>query len=204
MQAPDRSSEVSEFVAMFGPEVFRSRKGVNPDEIRAEAIPMLCGVLNKIEGRKVWGGLRKALGQNIKHDIIVWKDTMEHFDVFTGAEKVENTKPTWTAHGPTTLQSSQWMWVEFEDVFLPELPTTPPTPTPTPTPLPPSGVNLEPYIKRIAVLEYYCTQNDINIEELRNALMKLDKREGFVKGNTNREWSHGHVVNLPVQWKEPV
>jgi len=84
---------------------------------------ILIPTLNRTDGGK-WGLLKKTnQGDRIPCDVLVWRDTREHFDVLTGVGA------TWLAFG--VLVNPAWVWE-------PAIPDLPPIVVPTP-PAPPSA-----------------------------------------------------------------
>jgi hypothetical protein len=205
MNAPDRSAEVAAFVNANG-NLFKSRTGVEADSIRREALVPICQHLNAIDDGK-WGRLTKLdQGGKIPADIIVWKDTKEHFDILTGADRPEDTQPTWDAKGPAR---DGWEWLEVPATILP----TPPS-QPTETKPDPSAVALNEIRNRLVALEALVerqAQRIVDSERTTAALAariealeskpepKIELPELFVEGPTDRVLGHAHTISLPVR-----
>jgi hypothetical protein len=124
MSAPNRFAVINSICAAH-PEAFEGPPETHDARrlklLREHIIP----TINLLDGGR-WGLLRKNdRGGHIPPDVIVWKDTLEHFDVLspTGA--------MWNAHGPIR---ASWAW---EPVFsvVPPAPANPPTTEPTPAPV---------------------------------------------------------------------
>lgn len=191
MQAPDRSDRIPVIIA------FHVGLFAQGEDGRRELCNIICRALNTTDGGN-WGRLVKKDRNpwGYPADIIVWKDTREHFDVLT------DTGPMWRAHGP--MENPQWEWfaVPGDPVPVPvPQPPTPPVTPPTPQPPPPPSSDFE---RRVAYLEEYCKVNEIDMNQVRDVLTKLDKRKGVVKGSTGRSYGHGHSFEATVEWKEPV
>jgi len=99
MDAPDRAAMVSDIWNRFPPRLVLFPNGETkfPDDDARRAYLMLV-LIPKLNEREVipgeWGYLIKSDdGDRIPADIIVWKDTLDHFDVLT------DKGPTWGPHG---------------------------------------------------------------------------------------------------------
>lgn len=103
MNAPDRTAEVIT-VSNQHPEAFGEPTETNDERRLHLLLTTLIPELNKIDDNK-WGALRKDdQGGKIPCDIIVWKDTLEHFDIFT------RTGGSWQPRGVVT--NVNWHWME--------------------------------------------------------------------------------------------
>jgi hypothetical protein len=104
MNAPDRSAEVRAFYASH-PEHFTADRH---DENRRRSLPALIAHLEAGNpgDRGKWGVLVKTDRANkVPCDVIVWKDTGEHFDIMT------STGGMWEAHGPISVNGGgAWFW----------------------------------------------------------------------------------------------
>ena len=104
MNAPDRSAEVRAFYASH-PEHFTADRH---DENRRRSLPSLIRHLETANpgDRGKWGVLVKTDRNNkIPCDVIVWKDTGEHFDIMT------STGGMWEGHGPISVNGGgAWFW----------------------------------------------------------------------------------------------
>ena len=121
MNAPDRSAEVAAVFAQH-PGVLDGPPETADDRKRA-FLPVIVKALNVLDGGH-WGLLLKTdQGNKIPADVIVWRLTMEHFDVLT------DSWPMWGAHGP--VSNPKWIWLRAAGE-----PEPAPIPTPAPTPGP--------------------------------------------------------------------
>jgi hypothetical protein len=139
MNAPDRSGTVRAFYSSRREHFTADRH----DENRRRSLPSLIAHLDDThpEDRGRWGVLVKA-DRNLKIpcDVLVWKDTGEHFDV------MDSQGGMWNPHGPISVNGgTAWFWAPssvvdpageeralrpppYEDLGLR------PNPTPTPNP----------------------------------------------------------------------
>jgi hypothetical protein len=207
MNAPNRSAEVAAWVAAHPERFVRPSPEIGADDVRRRALVPLCQWLNLTDAGK-WGRLLKTnRGNTIPHDIIVWKDTDEHFDVFTGTSDPEDTKARWGPNAPR----EGWTWISVEDV------DDVPAPPADPPPVPPADDALA---RRVALLEATVLAQAGSITALRNnlvdvleALMAVTRRlENLdvpappfelpplvAEGTTGRVFGHGHPVRLTVR-----
>jgi hypothetical protein len=128
MNAPNRQADVARIFNELGLE---HHAKTATDEKRRENLFTIIRELNKLDNGQ-WGVLVKTDQANkIPGDIAVWKPTLEHFDVITGAGG-----PFWEAKG--LVPSSRWHWqaVPGSQPQPEPQPTPIPTPTPSPTPTP--------------------------------------------------------------------
>jgi hypothetical protein len=137
MTAPNRAAEVAAVCAQH-PEAF----GPPPDTNDARRLVLLqtaiIPFLNGLDGNE-WGYLVKQdQGGKIPCDILVWRGTLEIFDVMTG------TGPCWIPVGRIT--DPDWIWHAVDT-------PTPIPPLPKPPDPPPAPVDLSPLLTRIAALE---------------------------------------------------
>lgn len=133
--APDRSGDVARIVSQH-PEAFRGDPATVDDRKRA-LLPIIVRELNVRDGGR-WGLLTKTdQGGKVPADVIVWRPTLEHFDVLT------DRGPMWGPHGP--LQNPAWLWTAVSGG--PE-----PTSGPADPPVLPA-VDLAPLLARLQALE---------------------------------------------------
>jgi hypothetical protein len=214
MTAPDRSSEVAAWVN-DNRRLFQGA-GANADDRRRELLIPLARHLNAIEGRNVWGRLvkRDRSPEFVPHDILVWKDTREHYDVFTGTDRVEDTQPSWGFNPPP--DNPRWEWQDAQGgggITQPEPPAVLP-----PAVQPPADSELK---ARVVSLEALTAKQDKLIREhidRANSLadrittleQRLDEHESrpapaftlpplVVRGTTGRVVGHAHPVELRVE-----
>lgn len=132
--APDRSGDVARIVSQH-PEAFRGDPATVDDRKRA-LLPVIVRELNVQDGGR-WGLLTKTdQGGKVPADVIVWRPTLEHFDVLT------DRGPMWGPHGP--VQNPAWLWTAVSG--SPEPPAGPADP-----PVP--SVDLSPLLARLDALE---------------------------------------------------
>lgn len=132
--APDRSGDVARIVSQH-PEAFRGDPATVDDRKRA-LLPVIVLELNVQDGGR-WGLLTKTdQGGKVPADVIVWRPTLEHFDVLT------DRGPMWGPHGP--VQNPAWLWTAVSG--SPEPPSGPADP-----PVP--AVDLAPLLARLQALE---------------------------------------------------
>lgn len=126
MDITNRSAEVAAWVNAHR-NLFT---GDAESKTRALLVP-LAQHLNTIEGRDVWGLLVKTdrNPEFIPHDILNWRDTGEHVDVFTGPDsgRAEDVQPVW-GYNPSP-NNPQWVWQSVE-AGEPALPNEGPLPEP--------------------------------------------------------------------------
>lgn len=112
MNAPNRSADVAAWVAGH-----RALFVGDADSTTRALLTPLAKYLNVIEGRNVWGLLVKSerTPPFIPHDILMWRDTREHFDVFTGPDsgRAEDVQPVW-GYNPAPADA-RWIWQSVED-----------------------------------------------------------------------------------------
>jgi hypothetical protein len=132
MSAPDRSALVASVVNAH-------RELFGTDDTRRGLLYYICEALNKDDGGE-WGVLVKDdRGGFIPSDVIVYRSTMEHFDVLQGAPD----GPSWQPHGPIT--NPRWRWERATTMlFAPGtlLTPAPPAPPAAPTPTPPGAPSI--------------------------------------------------------------
>lgn len=132
--APDRSGDVARIVSQH-PEAFRGDSATVDDRKRA-LLPIIVRELNVRDGGR-WGLLTKTdQGGKVPADVIVWRPTLEHFDVLT------DRGPMWGPHGP--LQNPAWLWTAVSGS-----PEPPSGPADHPVP----SVDLAPLLARLRALE---------------------------------------------------
>jgi len=123
MNAPDRSQTVREITLGEASLPFASE-----DARRGFLLNTLIPRLKQAD-HGGWGWLVKTdQGNKIPADIIVWRETMEHFDVLT------DSGPMWEAKGIVT--NPKWKVGPIDSSPLPPTPPTIPVPIPDPTPDP--------------------------------------------------------------------
>lgn len=133
--APDRSGDVARIVSQH-PEAFRGDPATVDDRKRA-LLPIIVRELNVQDGGR-WGLLTKTdQGGKVPADVIVWRPTLEHFDVLT------DRGPMWGPHGP--FQNPAWLWTAVTGSPEPR----PPGPSDPPVP----SVDLAPLLARLQALE---------------------------------------------------
>src|SRR5688572_24748806 len=157
MDAPDRSATVRAFYASH-PEHFTVDRH---DENRRRSLPALIDHLDATHpaDRGKWGVLVKT-DRNLKIpcDVLVWKDTGEHFDV------MDSQGGMWNPHGPISVNGGgAWFWAPpsvvdpsgeeralqpppYDDAPFPD-----PIPIP-PTPIPPTPTELGPLMAKVDAL----------------------------------------------------
>ncbi len=131
MNAPNRSVEVADIINAIGPkpetESDEGRRGNTFEVVRR---------LNVIDGG-FWGVLLKTdEGNKVPADVIVWRPTMEHFDIQKGGSGA----PTWGPIG--VVKNTAWLWQEVEGYPAP-IPTPTPIPVPSPSPAPDDDTPLD-------------------------------------------------------------
>jgi hypothetical protein len=120
MNAPDRASEVRLIVNAHA-DLFGS------DNRRRGILYYVCAGLGLLDSEQ-WGVLVKGdQGGFIPSDIIVWRPTMEHFDILIG----DPPGPAWQPKG--VVSNPAWTWQRATTMLFE--PGTGPTPAPDP-PLP--------------------------------------------------------------------
>jgi hypothetical protein len=126
MTAPDRHNEVAAAFVELG---LTEHPEVPGDEPRRQNLFAVIRYLNRLDNGK-WGALRKDdQGGKIPADILVWRDTLEHFDIIAGATG----KPRWDPYGPIGKPYGDprvWHWHEVPALEPPDNP--PPEPDPDP------------------------------------------------------------------------
>lgn len=121
MTAPDRRAEVAALFAQHPGVLDGPPETV--DERKRAFLQTIIHALNRVDGGH-WGVLVKTdQGHKIPADIIVWRLTMEHFDVLT------DSGPMWKAHGVVT--NDRWIWRRVTVAPEPEPAPTQPGPVPT-------------------------------------------------------------------------
>lgn len=114
MNAPDRTKQVAEILSTL-PVFPKTEQDIG----RRANLYTIVRRLNAIEPSPEWGVLTKTdQGGKIPGDIIVWRSTLEHFDVITG-----DGKPYWKADG--IVPSTKWSWTPVDGAPLPAPPTDP-------------------------------------------------------------------------------
>lgn len=165
MNAPNRLSTIEQ---VWNETYPNGHTFPNDDERRVFLLETLLPVLSALEPQ--WGYLLKT-DRNppfIPSDIIMWKDTKEHFDVLTG------TGPAWQPDG--VMENPLWLWVGGGS-------TNPNPPGPTPPSETPSGSTIQQLITiqelvrglqgQVKALTEYTISVDTAIVE---ALNRLDKQ----------------------------
>ena len=151
--APDRAGDVERFM---NANVHRFN---GTDARRREVLFDLIRHLN-VEDNGNWGALQKTdQGNKIPADIIVWRPTREHFDIFTDIGAI------WRVVG--VLSNPHWIWLQVEG------------PTPAPPAPPAPAVNLEPLFNAIAAL-------NAKLKQLESKLSEIDHK--LLTETETREW----------------
>jgi hypothetical protein len=115
MSAPNRKAEVEK--AFAGLTIHPKTEA---DDGRRANLYAVGRYLNTLDAGQ-WGCLVKTdQGGKIPADILVWRDTREHFDVITG-----DGGPAWIAYG--TVPKPEWVWRA-----IPDGPAPPSEPDPEP------------------------------------------------------------------------
>lgn len=97
MNAPNRSDLVVGVVNQH-------RELFGTDDTRRGLLYYICEALNRLDGGE-WGVLVKGdRADFIPSDVIVYRSTLEHFDVLKG----DPDGPSWQPHGPIT--NPTWRW----------------------------------------------------------------------------------------------
>ena len=155
MNAPDRSATVRAFYASH-PEHFTTDRH---DENRRRSLPALIAHLEALNpgDRGKWGVLVKTDRNNkIPCDVIVWKDTGEHFDI------MDSQGGLWGAHGPISVNGGgDWFWAPASVVDPngderalqgPPFDGGGPIPEPEPEPAPTPTIDLAPLSAKVDAL----------------------------------------------------
>ncbi len=128
--APNRAADVAAIVASLPPAV-----ETEADDARRAVLFEIVRRLNRA-GDCCWGVLVKTdQGNKVPADTIVWRPTMEHFDILSGTPP-GTTQPasgTWGYSG--VVSNGKWFWQAVPDAA--------PGPPPPPPPPPSSGCNVE-------------------------------------------------------------
>ena len=169
MDAPDRSATVRAFYAGH-PEHFTVDRH---DENRRRSLPALIDHLDATHptDRGKWGVLVKTdRDLKVPCDVLVWKDTGEHFDV------MDSQGGLWNPHGPISVNGGDaWFWAPpsvvdpaGEERALRPPPYDDPGPHPIPIP-PPPAVDLGPLMAKVDALA-------ADVATLRTLLQQLADR----------------------------
>lgn len=158
MSVTNRKAVIEQVASRFASQLV-ALPGV-VDQIGRRLLPH-CIEAMPIGERPNWGVLRKSTG-TFPYDILVWKPTREHFDVWTsravsGDEKNDKTGPrrliaTWGEVG--VLPRPDWTWCDWRDSnILPLESDAPPAPDPPldPPPNNPDNLATEVVMLRTAV-----------------------------------------------------
>lgn len=168
MKAPDRSREVREILGTV-PVAVKTVADVG----RRTNLFLIARVLNRLEASPEWGVLTKTdQGNKIPGDILVWRSTMEHFDVITGAGL-----PAWQPDG--IVPSARWIWTAVDGEG----------PPPPPPPPPPASATLEEVADRLTLIEG-------ELVALRHLLQQLRDVQGLGLGGTIRFLGRDYPVLL--------
>ena len=101
MKAPNRAAEVRALLARLPPA-----QETTEDTARRANLYEVITELNAVDGGE-WGALTKLdQGGKVPADIVVWRSTMEHFDVLSG----ETAVATWQPRGIVT--DPNWRWLQ--------------------------------------------------------------------------------------------
>lgn len=211
MNAPDRSADVANWIrahrALF--------TGGDTDTVTRALLTPLARALNAIEGRDVWGLLIKTERNPpfIPHDILMWRDTREHFDVFTGPDRVEDVQPAWGYNAAP--EDARWIWQSVgaaEVTDPPPVPVDPPLPTdPPPADLPARVVALEQQLRAaesdLRALRLNLAAHDARLAALEAApplaAPAFNPDDYVVTGNTRTAWGHVHALALGLRKRTP-
>jgi hypothetical protein len=160
MNAPDRAADVRA-ICRDHPEAFGPPDDTNDARRLTFLRDILIPALNLMDGS--WGVLTKQdQGGKQPCDVIVWRETREHFDVLTG------TGATWIPHG--VLTNAAWRWTPVPTLTPSPIPDLPPLVIPTP-PAPPSApIDPSAILAALARL-------DAALTALETRLSDLDARE---------------------------
>lgn len=185
MAAPDRSQEIK---ALFDSGALTPIPKTD-EEGRRQNCYAVIRHLNTIDGGQ-WGALRKKdRGGFIPSDIAVWRPTMEHFDVLTGAGDA-----FWKPWGPVTNPSWEWMEVPAGDIPVP--PVEPPVEEPKEEndfaeQLAAMGVVVDALVEQLKAVKARLAEAERKFES-HTHLVK-------VKIETNRKAFHVHVVEQDIR-----
>lgn len=125
MNAPDRSAEVATLANLFPPMPSGETEEQTDNRKRTFLINIVIPFLNWVDGGS-WGALRKQSKPNVIADIVVWRDTNEHFDVLS------DTGVIWAPKG--VIPDFAWKWEQVGLGGPVPVPSTPPvTPSPVET-----------------------------------------------------------------------
>lgn len=119
MSAPNRR----EFIAnLFSSGAITALPETDADDGRRSNLYRIIAALNVADGGQ-WGCLVKTdQGGKVPADIIVWRSTMEHFDILAGG----GGGPVWKESG--IVPNDTWIWKAVGGVDVPNGPETPNTP----------------------------------------------------------------------------
>ncbi len=112
----------------------------NPDrdDAKSKVLPFVVNALNTADAATGWGVLVKTdQGDKIPGDIVVWRSTMQHFDVMTDTEAI------WDEKGVVT--NPAWVW------RAPGPTKQPPVDVPQPPTQPQPEVTLEQFVNAVVV-----------------------------------------------------
>lgn len=128
--APYRAAEVAQILSALPPAVESAT-----DDARRANLFAIARQLNA-RGDCCWGVLVKTdQGNKIPADILVWRPTLEHFDVMSGSNPPgAPVNPTWDPKG--IVPNGRWMWQAAPDGSLPDPPQSAPPPSPSGSPAP--------------------------------------------------------------------
>lgn len=137
MSIPTHKAIIESVAARFADQIVALPGAI--DEIGRRLLPHCIEAMPTTE-RANWGVLRKSTG-TFPYDVLVWKPTREHFDVWTsravsGDEKHDTTGPrrlipTWGAIG--VLPRPDWTWCDWRDSTIVPLGSLAPPSDPPPT-----------------------------------------------------------------------
>lgn len=141
MPVPNHKAIIEAVAAKFADRIVAPADQI--DHIGRRLLPH-CIEAMPADERPNWGVLRKSTG-TFPYDVLVWKPTREHFDVWTsravsGDEKHDKTGPrrliaTWGAIG--VLPRADWTWCDWRDSTIVPLEPMAPPPPPHDPPSPP-------------------------------------------------------------------
>lgn len=130
-----RKAIVASVLSRFSTQIDAPEDSI--DEIGRRLLPHIIDAM-PAEDAGNWGVLQKP--NKIPYDVLVWKPTLEHFDVMSSAATTPGNRrlqPVWINNG--TLPDPSWVWKDWRSagiVPLGESPVPQPNPEPTPTPQP--------------------------------------------------------------------
>lgn len=153
----NRKAIIEAVLALFEDQITAPANDV--DDIGRRLLPHFIEAM-PIEERANWGVLEKRTSNpySVPYDILVWKPTLEHFDVLTSSEVspgIRKLRATWGAVG--VLPKTTWHWCDWRATQTPIVPLpkagTPELDPGTPPTDPPPPVDTSEILRRIAAIE---------------------------------------------------